>query len=192
MQKYFKERNEIRLDKFQVLTLKRNYLHLALLLLIGLLLSSHFIMAAGKVDTENNSIKLTLEAIPPVQLAGQSITLLVHFKNVTKTPVSLLKVFEPIPVFFSVKIIDRVSDSPIEVPGSGKIDFFGKPDVEIIQPNQEYVVKIDLGQLLGAKKNLKRGLYDITVTYHNQYGEEVMKDKVSSNVIQIRLLDKDD
>ncbi len=172
-------------------TLMKKSVLLTWLVFAGLSIMPFSVATKAVASNSEMPLQLILEALPPLQLTGQQIQLVVRFKNVSNIPIKLLKVFEPTPVFFSVKIIDRVSDRPIDVAGAGKIDFFGAPDVEVINPNQEFTVKIDLGQLLAASgKTLKRGLYEVSVTYHNQYGEDVLKGELTSGTVQIRILDK--
>jgi len=161
-----------------------------LISLIGVLHASPQVGPPGGAGAGDIGVRLTIDELPRPQRSGQPPTLRVRFKNVSKNPVTMLNVFEPIPVFFSVAIVDQVARRPVNVPGAGKVDFFGRPDVTVLQPDQEIAVPIDLGKLFGPQSTFKRGLYNVSVQYHNQYGEGVVKGVIPSNTVEIRVVDE--
>jgi hypothetical protein len=107
----------------------------------------------------------------------------VIFANRSQHTINLLDRFEPLPVFFSFAIV-RADGTPVPVSGAGKIDpgpqgfgFIG------LQPGETHAADLELAPWLRAP--LPRARYDVTVTYHNQYGAGCFAGTLMSNTISV-------
>lgn len=118
-----------------------------------------------------------------------SFKISMQFKNKGTTQKRILNIFDPIPIFFSIDIVNS-KGIPIELPGAGKIDF-GKSQTYqylIVNPGDAYILSLDLSPFLKANNVvLEKGKYRLKITYHNQYGENCIKGNLSSNEIEFSI-----
>jgi hypothetical protein len=129
------------------------------------------------------AVELTLSTRRDAAADPRSLPVLMGFVNSGDEPVRLLAHFEPLPVFFSFRLV-KADGTPVAVPGAGKIDFGpGKPECLELAPGDTHTVDADVGTLLTGE--LEPGRYSLSATYHNQYGEACFRGVLESNEISI-------
>ena len=125
----------------------------------------------------DTGLELTLHKRPG------ALSFRVIFANRSQRTINLLDRFEPLPVFFSFAVV-RADGTPVPVSGAGKIDpgpeGFGCID---LRPGETYAADLDLAPWLRAP--LPPARYDVTVTYHNQYGAECFAGTLTSNTVSL-------
>ena len=123
---------------------------------------------------------------PPGPAAGPGeLPVRVCFHNASPEPVRLLAETEPVPVFFSVSIVD-VNGTPVPAAGGGKVDFGPEgPDYVQVAPGADWCVDIDLEPLLTHP--LAPGTYQVGVQYHNQYGDDCFLGRLEADPIVMHL-----
>jgi len=109
----------------------------------------------------------------------------VKFSNTGKEDVRILKSFRPFVVFFLFSIV-AADGTPVNVRGGGKVSF-----------REDSMKYLDLGcgEFFGLSVSLtdllqiplKTGVYSLSVTYSNQYGNGCFKGRIKSNVLQLRV-----
>lgn len=138
------------------------------------------------VDSQVNQGELDLKVSP----AGATFTdnrmpMQLMFTNLSSKDVRLLDCFEPLPVFFTFKLVGR-DGTPIDMPGGGKIDFGPQPPGYIdLKPGATYSLDVDIARLIS--KPLSTGLYRISAIYHNQYGQDCFQGKLQSDWIEVEI-----
>ena len=134
------------------------------------------------------SVETTLRieiAVPPGQVAHVgSIPLAITFRN-GGTPVRILRQFEPLPVFFSFDMVDA-DGTPLLLPGGGKIDLRRNVmEYVTLARGETYMLAVDIHHLMPSP--LKADAYTLSVTYHNQYGEDCFRGSLHSNTITVTI-----
>jgi hypothetical protein len=115
----------------------------------------------------------------------EHLLLKMEFKNTTKETLRLLKIFEPIPVFFSIEISNQNGEY-FNPPGAGKASFTtGAFEYINIPPNKTFIKELDVHQVLSEYNiMLETGKYKLKASYHNQYGENCIKGWFTSKEIE--------
>ncbi len=135
-------------------------------------------------------LKVSIAAIPGATCSHGAIPLKLTFENVSAKKIRILDAFhEPkaLPVFFQFEM--KASDgTPIPIAGAGKIDF-SKDSLHYVQlaKGQKYEVMLNLADIIPPDEKLKEGVYGVSLTYYNQYGENCFQGKVTSNLIQLHI-----
>jgi hypothetical protein len=108
------------------------------------------------------------------------VPLKVTFENVSGKRVRLLRVFKPTTAFFKVNGLMNRANTSVSVPKLAV-----KPEIQAdlrrpgswqyleLEPNESFTTQVDVSDLLPS--NLEEGLYEISLTYHNEYGENCFK-----------------
>lgn len=119
----------------------------------------------------------------------RNIRLGILFENVGPDSIKLLRHFQPVPVFFSIHMT-RSDRTPVSIPGAGKISF-QKDSIEYLQlnKNEMFGPLINIADLIHPIEEISEGDYELSVTYHNQYGEGCFRGKIKSNSINVKIAD---
>ncbi len=162
-----------------------NY-HFWTLVLICLVLS----VSASGVETTvgdqpNKDTSLKLVAIPEQTSDGVSVRLLLE--NTGKSKVSVLKEFDPLGAFFTFKLVSNGEITFDSLRGA-KISFgVDPPPAKVtLEPGEFIGISVRLKDVF---HNLKKGDYQLEVTYHNQYGEGCFQGKLVSQPVNIKIGD---
>jgi hypothetical protein len=110
-----------------------------------------------------------------------------HFANRGAALVRLLRLFEPLPVFFEVDM-RAANGTPIEAAGMGKADIPRRllSYVEL-RSGEEFEVLLRLDEVIPAE-DVTPGAYTLALTYHNQYGKNCFHGVLKSNTIAIEVV----
>ncbi|HIH11439.1 TPA: hypothetical protein HA241_04575 [Candidatus Woesearchaeota archaeon] len=137
-----------------------------------------------QTNEENISIALSHYG---KSFAKENVSLTVRFNNLGKE-IKILNLFEPIPVFFSFHI-KREDGTPIIVPLGGKIDLINDQIncITLEGPGDQYYADLNLNEIL--PEGLDVGTYNVSVEYHNQYGD-CFKGVLVSDIITIKVVEK--
>jgi len=109
-----------------------------------------------------------------------------RFVNTSQRPLRLLDLFEPLPVFFTARLV---------APGGGEVDIAGAGKLDPLQGSLRYAelapgaileAALDLAPWLRAS-SLPGGTYRLSLQYHNAYGEDCFKGLVDSAAIEVRV-----
>ena len=115
----------------------------------------------------------------------RSLFVRIAFVNGGAEPVRLLGEFEPLPVFFSFRLV-KADGTPLGLSGGGKIDFGpGRPRYLELAPGAKHTIDADAGTLLSD--DLEPGRYSLSVEYHNQYGEDCFRGTLRSNAVSVEV-----
>jgi hypothetical protein len=132
-------------------------------------------------------LTITVSTITGVAYSRRHIPLRIAFENIGEEAITLLQHFDPLPVFFSFNLVAE-DGTPVSLPGAGKIDFLeGSITYVTLAPGQTLSVEVDIAELIAFPEQLKPGNYDLSVTYHNQYGENCFQGVLHSSRIQVSL-----
>src|SRR5262249_34289107 len=127
---------------------------------------------------EKDQLSLTVKTLDGVMYRTDNIPLEIVFHNDGKEPVRMLDVFNNASskkIFFVVTLSDA-NDSPLFTSGGGKITFSkDSPKYLELGPGDETTVMINLVDFVPAARSLEPGIYKLSVTYFNQYGENCFK-----------------
>lgn len=151
--------------------------------LIGFLNGGKIVFAE---DTEP-ALKVSLSAIQGIVYTKNNIPLKITFENGGLETLRILGHFDPLPVFFTFKMV-RADGTPISIPGGGKISFF-QDSIKYIELNKDekFDFQVDLAGIVSFAEELKEGNYTISLVYHNQYGESCFKGSIRSNSINVEI-----
>jgi hypothetical protein len=117
----------------------------------------------------------------------QSIPVRITFQNNGDQEIRMLHHFTPLPVFFAFGLT-RADGTPIGIPGAGKISFMeGQVDYLTLRKNEFFGFETDLATLIPTTAVLPPGQYELSVTYHNQYGENCFQGQLASTPIKLEL-----
>jgi hypothetical protein len=132
-------------------------------------------------------LKIAGSTIPGVAYSRRHIPLKITFENVGEEEIRLLQCFDPLPVFFSFSLVAE-DGTPVSLPGAGKIDFFeGSIRYVALSPGQIFSLEVDIAEIIVFPEQLTPGNYSISVTYHNQYGENCFRGVLRSRPIHVHL-----
>jgi hypothetical protein len=136
---------------------------------------------------DNSAIQFGLSSIPEERYTSRHIPLRLTFENTGSLIIRILNYFEPLPIFFSFQLSDS-KGTPIAIPGAGKIDF-GPGELSYIElgEGEQFSTEVDLDRWI--QQELTTGIYTLTATYHNQYGQNCFQGHLKSNSITIVLDD---
>lgn len=133
------------------------------------------------------SLELRLSPVEGATYGKNSIPLRVVFENTGADAITLLRHFEPLPVFFAFQMT-REDGTPLSISGMGKIDFLeGTVPYLVLNGYELFGIRVDLAMILPEPEEITAGSYTIAVTYHNQYGEGCFQGKRTSNTIRVQL-----
>lgn len=145
---------------------------------------AHNVMSPSGTDT---SLKLRIVPVEDAAPTPTSIPVDATLINTGDNVVNILHRFEPIPVFFAIKIV-QADGTPVPTSRGGKIDL---PETEIdtrpLLPGESHTVRLDVGRVIPDGVVLEPGEYQIMITYHNQYGSNCFTGRVASSPISLRL-----
>lgn len=140
-----------------------------------------------KAESVGGPLEVALKKIPSRKLKTNDSVLQVTFRNAGKTPIRILNEFDrtPLPVFFAFHV-KRKDGTPLpDIPGAGKADFTSPLKYVELKKNEEFSVDVSLHTVL--PRNLEPGDYEVSVAYHNQYGENCFRGEAKSPPIKIHL-----
>jgi hypothetical protein len=143
----------------------------------------------GKMADETGSpLRIVVSAIPGVVYTKSNIPLRVTFENIGRQKMRILRHFDPLPVFFAFDMVGE-DGTHVAIPGAGKIDFYeGSIEYATLPAGGTLNVDVNLASVLARPELVKPGKYTISVTYHNQYGEDCFRGMVSSGPASVTLL----
>lgn len=128
----------------------------------------------------SGALRVHLTVPPEARHTTQHFPVEVVFSNSNDTAIRLLDRFEPVPVFFSFTLY-RPDETPIALPGGGKIDFMaGSLQYLEVPPDDSLTVTLDLAPLFPSDLELPPGLYRLEAVYHNQYGDGCFRGRLQS------------
>jgi len=136
------------------------------------------------VNDTSDPLEIVLSTAEPMRgAAGQSLR--VTLENVGQSPMTVLKKFRPLPVFFAFKI-ERQDGTPILVPGAGKISI-PQDAIQYVTLNEyeSFGIRLRIDEIV--RGGLEKGSYTISVVYHNQYGEKCFRGRIPSNTIKLKV-----
>ena len=139
--------------------------------------------------TENtpSSLRVSVCAIEGAVYTRDNIPLRIVFESTGEGGIRLLRHFEPLPVFFAFRIV-REDGTPIGIPGAGKIDFReGSIRYLVLNSRETFGILVDLAEIIPSPEDVTEGDYEISVTYHNQYGEDCFRGKIGSDPINVKI-----
>lgn len=121
-------------------------------------------------------------------VSANDITVNIKFTNKSGTDVRLLKVFEPVPIFFSIQLTDSARKT-VDVPGAGKISIpENLLEYVSVPAGASYIKSLRISDFLQEyNKVLPYGKYRCKIIYHNQYGNNCVKGWFESNVISFEV-----
>lgn len=141
------------------------------------------------MSTSGTGTSLDLRIVPVKDAAPTptSIPVDAMFINTGDDVVNILHRFEPIPVFFGIKIV-RQDGTPIPTSRGGKIDLpETETDTHPLLPGESHTVRLDVRTVIPDSVVLEPGEYRVMITYHNQYGSDCFTGRVRSSPISLRL-----
>lgn len=131
------------------------------------------------------TLQLVISAIVGAPYEPFSLPIRITFTNHGTAPIRILDHFEPLPVFFLFEVVGA-DGTPLIIPGGGKIDFGpNAPGYFELRPSDSRSIEVNVGRLLTSA--LQLGLYSVSVTYHNQYGDRCFRGSVKSNTIMVEV-----
>ena len=132
------------------------------------------------------NMEIFIAAVAETTYTKSNIPLKVTFKNVDQTEeIRIIRQFEPLPVFFTFSMIDE-HGKYLDIPGAGKVDLYhGAIDYILLSPGETFTLDVNLAQHLINPQKVKAGKYAVSVTYHNQYGENCFRGEIISKPISL-------
>jgi len=131
-----------------------------------------------------NSLRLILAPVSGGTASPTNIFLRITFENNGSQKLRLLAEFDPLPVFVTFNIVCEDGTPLADLPGGGKVDFPARQLRYVeLEKNEFFGIQIDLATFLTTP--LREGRYQISATYHNQYGENCFQGSVSSPPISV-------
>jgi len=139
-------------------------------------------------DTQT-PLSLSICAVKSSLYTRENIPLRIAFENVSNGKLKILRRFRPVPVFFSIHMA-RTDGTPINIPGAGKISF-QKDSIEYLELNTKEIFgfQINIADLVTSSNGITEGDYELSITYHNQYGDGCFRGKINSNSINVKIGD---
>ena len=144
----------------------------------------------GKSDLKSDSAKMDFGIKIPATAADKT-NLIIHltFKNKSDKTMRLLDMFDPVEIFFGLRIYTKEGKSFVPFLG-GFIDFpYGtKLNYIDIKPNRSFVKELNLSNILKANKiELEQTKYNLEMSYFNYKGEDCIKGRFKSNAIELNI-----
>ena len=129
------------------------------------------------MSTASSPLRLTLQ-VETVRDGGP-FPVIARFLNVSTGPVRMLNVFDPLPVFFTSRL-ERLEDgADVDITGAGKADFFEDQLQTIdVGAGRSFDVALDLRPWI--RDSLRPGRHQLTLTYHNAYGDDCFSGPLTS------------
>jgi hypothetical protein len=143
--------------------------------------------AKGMEEPAEPVLELRIAALEQEVFRPDHLPVRASFTNVGTDPVRLLRVFDPLPVFFEVDM-EMEDGTPIDAPGMGKADLPRHMLRYVdLAPGQEFQATLRLDEVVAAG-DVAPGGYTLSLAYHNQYGEDCFQGWLESNTIRIEVL----
>src|SRR5215216_4303600 len=99
-------------------------------------------------DNTPSSLRVSVFAGEGVLYTRDNIPLRIVFENTGEGAIRLLRHFEPLPVFFSFRMV-REDGTPIAIPGAGKIDFLeGSIQYLVLNSCETFGILVDLAEII--------------------------------------------
>ena len=132
------------------------------------------------------TLRLEISKIVGALYERISLPMRITFVNRGTAPIRILDHFEPLPVFFSFHVV-KADGTPLIIPGAGKIDF-GPNEAGYLDllPGSSHSIEVNIAGLV--TKGLGPGLYSVSATYHNQYGECCFRGVLKSDAVTVEVL----
>jgi hypothetical protein len=134
------------------------------------------------------SLRILLSATDDTIYSTENIPLTVTFVNLGGEALRLLCYFDPLPVFFAFDMMDE-DGRYVAIPKAGKIDIYDSslPYIKL-GSGEDFAIEVNLAGILAYPEDMHSGMYTVTATYHNQYGEDCFRGIVNSNSVSILLV----
>lgn len=139
-----------------------------------------------------SNLQILISAVPDTTYTQKNIPLKVIFKNTNETEnIRILRHFDPLPVFFSFDIVDA-NNRFLDIPGAGKVDLHSDSiEYVSLSAGENFTLDVNLAKHLTNPQKVKTGEYTVSVTYHNQYGEDCFQGQISSQPISLVISHED-
>ena len=137
--------------------------------------------AGAEEDQPDNDTDLRLLVVP--EYTSNGVIARVLIENIGKNKVTILKEFSPFPIFFAFRLVSA-DKTPIGSIGAGKISFDRELSYVSLEPREVVGTSVRLEDIF---PNVKKGDYELAVTYHNQYGEGCFRGKLVSQSVRITI-----
>lgn len=129
-------------------------------------------------------LHLTLH-VPPVADPSRHFVVVARFTNTSTAPLQLLMLFAPLPVFFTAKLV-AATGGAIDVAGMGKLDPpEGSLHSQTLAVGASLDVSLDLAPWIRGA--MAPGQYELSLQYHNAYGESCFKGVVESPPVSVHV-----
>lgn len=131
-------------------------------------------------------LKLRIAAQEGTIYRADNLPVQAIFENRGTALIRLLRLFEPLPVFFEIDLVS-IDGRSVDAPGAGKADIPpGRMNYVDLTPGGEFMTTLRLDSVVPAE-DLRPGAYRLALTYHNQYGEGCFHGMRKSNRIMIEI-----
>ena len=150
-------------------------------------------------DNQNDGINPSLEVKirTPINATytKNHVVLGVTFENVSDKPIRLLRVFKPTPAFFKINsLMNRVNTLVVvptpEIEPKAQVKLSQADSLKYLEleAGESFTAPVDVSELLPP--NLKEGLYEISLIYHNEYGVNCFKDTKTTEGVWISIIEE--
>lgn len=136
------------------------------------------VLGGGIVIEQKTSLRLV---IAKTETFAEDKAVMVLLENAGKGSITILKEFAPRPVFFHYNLI-KSDGTPVDLPGAGKVDFDRPMKYVTLEPGEFIGIIVSLKDV---NKELPHGKYELSVQYHNQYGDNCFRGVLTSNTINM-------
>ena len=117
-------------------------------------------------------LSLTVHA-GPVSKPNERFPVTAVFTNISSSPVRMLTVFDPLPVFFTASAM-AASGTRIDIAGMGKMDpLDGTLTYAELWPGETLEAPLDLAPWIRGE--VVPGTYRLSLQYHNAYGSDCFR-----------------
>lgn len=169
--------------------MKRTYLSIMLIVVLMFFVLGTIaqIISMKNIDMPLN---MNVDIISGVNYSTENIPIHIVFHNNGNEPVKLLNIFDDskaVKIFFYVNLTDS-KGTPVNTTGGGKISL-SEQSIKYVElkKGEKYTVTLNLKDFLPKDYSLKSGIYDVSVIYRNQYGENCFKGKLESDSVSLNL-----
>lgn len=144
-----------------------------------------------KYDLKKDSANMDfIIQAPTAKFNRNNVIVNLAFNNKADKTIRLLNIFDPVEVFFSLRIYTKGGKLFVPLLG-GFIDFpYGTkmPYIQI-KPNQSFVKELNISAILKAHDiELEALKYDLEMSYFNYRGDDCIKGRFKSNTIELDIV----